>query len=41
MRKRVEEADRSHRDSSIRDKAYTLIQWKIVSGELEAGSAVS
>ena len=41
MRKRVDAADHRHQDSSIRDKAYALIQRKIVSGELEAGIAVS
>jgi DNA-binding GntR family transcriptional regulator len=41
MRKRVGAADRQPQDPSIRDKAYALIQRKIVSGELEAGSAVS
>jgi DNA-binding GntR family transcriptional regulator len=41
MRKRVDAGDRQHPDSSIRERAYTHIQRKIISGELEAGSAVS
>ena len=41
MRKSVGATGRQPQDSSIRDRAYALIQRKIVSGELESGTAVS